>query len=91
MLMLWSLAKSWAKEQGYISFREKTNDKENQYDYYWGKEDNPTVTGLATSVSKLTTQIYNHMTSNQHLEYQIQYKESLSKTDINHNGLSAQW
>jgi hypothetical protein len=89
--MLWSLVKSWAKEQGYTSFREKTDGQENQYDYYWGKENDPNVTGLATSVSKLATQIYNHMTSNQNLEYQIKYKESLSKTDIDHNGLSTQW
>jgi hypothetical protein len=91
--MKWSFIKSWAKDNGYTSFREKTDNKNNpnEYDYYWCKEDNPTVTGLATSVSKLTTQIYNHMTSNQHLEYQIQYKESLSKTDIDYNGLSAQW
>lgn len=89
--MQWSLIKSWAKEHGYTSFREKTKDTENQYDYYWGQADDPSVTGLATSVSKLATQIYNHMTINQHIEYQNKYKQFLSKQDIDHNGFSGQW
>lgn len=89
--MQWSLVKTWAKQQGYTSFREKTNDQENQYDYYWGKEDDPSVTGLATSVSKLAAQIYNHVTDNEHINYQHEYKESLSKQDIDYNGLSKQW
>ena len=73
--MQWSLVKSWAKQHGYTSFREKTKDQDNQYDYYWGKEEDPSVTGLAISVSKLATQIYNHMTNDQHHEYQLNYKE----------------
>lgn len=89
--MLWSHIKSWAKDNGYSSFREKINGQDNQYDYYWGKEDDPAVTGLATSVSKLATQIYNHMTYNQHIEYQLTYKQSLSQQDIDHNELSTQW
>lgn len=89
--MQWSLIKSWAKQQGYTSFREKTTNQDNQYDYYWGKEDDPSVSGLATSVSKLATQIYNHITDGQHANYQKEYKEILSTQDIDHNGLSAQW
>ena len=91
--MLWSHVKSWAKENGYTSFREKTDriDNPNQYDYYWGKDDDPCVTGMAISVSKLATQIYNHMTDNIHLEYQETYQLEQSKQDIDHNGLSAQW
>ena len=89
--MLWSHTKSWAKENGYSSFREKVDGQDNQYDYYWSKDDDPVVSGLATSVSKLAIQIYNHLTNDQYLQYQKEYKESLSKQDIDHNGLSAQW
>lgn len=89
--MQWSLIKTWAKQQGYTTFREKTTDQKNQYDYYWGKEDDPTVSGLATSVSKLATQIYNHITNDQYFNYQQKYKEIVLKQDIDHNGLSKQW
>lgn len=89
--MQWSMIKSWAKDRGYETFREKTIDKDNQYDYYWGKIDDPCVTGMAISVSKLATQIYNHMTDNIHVEYQETYQLEQSKQDIDHNGLSAQW
>lgn len=89
--MQWSLVKSWAKGYGYTSFREKTQGQDNQYDYYWAKEDDPAITGLATSVSKLATQIYNHITDNKHIDYQKEYKQLLSTQDIDHNGLSGQW
>lgn len=89
--MQWSLVKSWAKQHGYTSFREKTIEGSNQYDYYWAKEDDPAVTGLATSVSKLALAIYNHITDNQHILYQTRYKEQLSQQDIDHDELSSQW
>lgn len=89
--MQWSLIKSWAKDNGYTSFREKTDGQPNQYDYYWAKEDDPTATGLATSVSKLATQIYNHITSDKYMQYQTDFKEGSAKEDINHNELSGQW
>jgi hypothetical protein len=84
--MQWSLIKSWAKEHGYTSFREKTKDPENpnQYDYYWGKENDPSVTGMTNSVSKLATDIYNDMTDNEFIEYQKQYKEDLIAGRINY-------
>ena len=83
--MLWSHTQSWAKKNGYSSFREKVDGQDNQYDYYWGKEDDPSVSGLATSVSKLATEIYNHLTNDQYIEYQKEYKESLSTQDIKHD------
>lgn len=86
--MQWSIIKSWAKEKGYETFREKTTEKTNQYDYYWGSINDPSVSGMTTSVSKLATNIFNHMTNNQYCEYQTEYKEKQSKTDINHNELS---
>ena len=91
--MKWSLIKSWAKDHGYTSFREKTDrvDNPNQYDYYWGKIDDPSVTGCAISVSKLATDIYNHMTDNRFLEHQKQYQLKQSKEDIDHNELSGSW
>lgn len=86
--MKWSLVKSWAKENGYTSFREKTDriDNPNNYDYYWGRDDDPSATGLAISVSKVATDIYNHMTNNKFIEYQQQYQK-----EIDHNELTGSW
>jgi hypothetical protein len=78
--MLWTQVKSWAKDHGYSSFREKVKDEDNKYDYYWAKDDDPTVTGLSTSVSKLAKDIYNHITKNAHIKYQEEY--ILNKEDI---------
>ena len=85
--MKWSLIKSWAKENGYTSFREKTDrvDNPNEYDYYWGRADDPSVTGVAISVSKLAKDIYNHMTDNRFVEHQQRYEEQLSQQDIQHD------
>ena len=85
--MKWSLIKSWAKNHGYTSFREKTTDPNNpnDYDYYWGKIDDPAVTGMAISVSKLAIDIYNHMTDNVHIEYQTQYKKESEQKEVNHS------
>lgn len=85
--MKWSLIKSWAKDHGYTSFREKTTDPNNpnSYDYYWGKTDDPAVTGMAISVSKLATDIYNHITDNKFLEHQTRYQEQLSQQEITHD------
>lgn len=83
--MQWNLIKSWAKNQGYDVFREKSSSSdENRYDYYWGKIEDPYATGLATSVSKLSTQIYNHMTNNIWVEYQQQVQEEKKNKEIDH-------
>lgn len=91
--MNWSNIKKWAKDQGYSCLREKNIEPshQNEYDYYWGKVDDASVSGLAISVSKLATQIYNHITNDSHLEYQEQYRILQSKQDIDHNGISQQW
>lgn len=91
--MQWSLVKSWAKDNGYTSFREKSDrvDDKSKYDYYWGKVDDPSVSGLATSVSKLAAQIYNHISNNEHIEYQEEYKTKASEQDINHNDFKEGW
>ena len=48
--MLWTEIKRWAKEKGYVSFREKTTHENNpnDYDYYWGKEDDPLLVAFLT-------------------------------------------
>lgn len=89
--MQWSLVKSWAKTNGYVSFREKIEGMDNRYDYYWSKDDDVNATGIASSVSKLAAAIYNHMTNDKYQEYQIKYQEKLIESDINHNDLSGQW
>lgn len=84
--MQWSLIKTWAKEHGYTSFREKTKDPNNpnNYDYYWGKENDPSVTGMTNSVSKLATDIYNHMTDYKWLDYQEEYKKKIINETIDY-------
>jgi len=77
--MLWTQVRSWAKDKGYTTFREKNkNSEDNSYDYYWADND-PTATGLSISVSKLAKDIYNHMTDNKFVMYQAAYE--LNKED----------
>jgi hypothetical protein len=64
--------KSWAKTWGYSILKEK-DDSINGASYYWSKNDDPNVTGVALSVSKVATAIYNHMTENKWLEHQQNY------------------
>lgn len=70
--------KRWAKDWGYTIIKDK-GDEENgdPVQYYWSKDDDPSVTGVAPSVSKVATAVYNHMTDNKWLEYQQQYKENM--------------
>jgi len=78
-MFLWTEVRSWAKKNGYTSFREKISGSDNRYDYYWAKENDPTATGLSSSVSKLAADIYNHITDNKYLDYQAAY--DLNKED----------
>lgn len=82
--MLWKEIKMWAKDQGYKADRKKINNTENSYHYTWSKIDDHSVSGEATSVSKLATAIYNHRTNNAHIEYQTQYKIDQANKDISH-------
>lgn len=67
--------KTWAKRWGYSIIKEK-DDSINGASYYWCKEDDPNVTGVALSVSKVATSIFNHITEDKWLEHQKQYKEN---------------
>jgi hypothetical protein len=72
--MLWKEIKSWAKSKGYETIKDKDDGQ-----YYWAKldSDEPDASGVAKSVSKLATAIYNHMTNNKWIEHQKQYQENL--------------
>ena len=72
--MLWKEIKSWAKSKGYETLKDKDDNQ-----YYWAKldSDDPNASGVAGSVSKLATAIFNHMTDNKWVEHQKQYKENL--------------
>jgi hypothetical protein len=68
--------KKWAKEKGY----EVIKDKEDGL-YYWAKLDaGPDASGVAKSVSKVATAIFNHMTEDKWVEHQTKFKEA--KADI---------
>lgn len=76
--MLWSEIKKWAKDQGYQIVKEK-DDSVNGASYYWSKIDNPSVSGVSISVSKVATAIFNNLTDNKWVEHQQQYKTSLNE------------
>ena len=64
--------KIWAKRWGYSIIKEK-DDSINGASYYWCKNDDLNVTGVALSVSKLATAIFNDLTENKWLEHQHNY------------------
>lgn len=66
--------KKWAKTKGY----EVIKDKEDGL-YYWAKLDaGPEASGVAKSVSKVATAIFNHLTDNKWTEHQINFKTEQS-------------
>lgn len=82
--MLWKEVKSWCKEKGYRADRTKVDGTDNHYDYTWVKIDDVSISGTATSVSKLACAIFNHITDNKHVEYQIAYQQKIAEKDIDH-------
>jgi hypothetical protein len=77
--MLIKEIKTWAKNHGYnVSKNKDTNE------YTWSKLDSndPNDGGIALSVSKLATQIYNHLTNNKWVEHQEEFKKNFSPKKI---------
>jgi hypothetical protein len=72
--MIWTEIRSWAKNKGYSIIKDK-DDSINGASYYWCKNDDTSVTGVALSVSKVALAIYNHSTDNKWLEHQKEYNE----------------
>jgi hypothetical protein len=64
--------KSWAKSKGYTIIKEK-DDSVNGASYYWCKDSDSNITGVALSVSKVATAIYNDLTNYKWLKHQKQY------------------
>lgn len=62
--------KKWAKNLGYDTIKDKDDGK-----YYWTKSGSNDInsSGVATSVSKLAKEIYNHYTDNKWLDHQKEY------------------
>ena len=74
--MMISEIKKWAKEKGY----EVIKDKEDGL-YYWAKLDaGPDASGVSKSVSKVATAIFNHLTEDKWVEYQLKFKEEKEYT-----------
>lgn len=78
--MLWKEIKSWAKDKGYKTDRSKIDGKTNSYNYVWSKIDDPSISGTATSVSKVAFAVYNHITNNKYLDYQQSYTKKPDDT-----------
>jgi hypothetical protein len=69
--MKWTEIKKWAERWGYETLKEKNTEN-----YLWTKKDDPSVTGISIGVGQLATDIYNHMTNNEWVEYQKSYKKN---------------
>ena len=78
--MLWGEIKRWSKDKGYETIKDKDDDQ-----YYWAKldSDDPNASGVAKSVSKLATAIFNHLTDNEFVDHQKLYKENLELKKAN--------
>ena len=70
-----SEVKKWAKDKGYTVIKDKGNEENDEpVTYYWYKNDDENICGMEPSVSKVATAVFNHLTNNQWLEYQKNYK-----------------
>ena len=71
--MIISEVKKWAKSLGYDAVKSKEDNQ-----YYWKKSDsnNADDCGIATSVSKLARQIFNHYTDNKWVDHQNEYDKN---------------
>lgn len=78
--MLWKEIKTWAKSKGYETIKDKDDNK-----YYWAKlaSSDTNASGVATSVSKLATAIFNHLTNNEWIDHQTKYKDNLELKKAN--------
>ena len=76
--MNWTNIKRWAKDKGYKVDREKSGDEANPYNYEWYLKSDSSVSGTTNSLSKVATDIFNHLTNNKHLEYQQKAKQELA-------------
>lgn len=65
--------KRWAKEKGYSITKEKNED--GTHKYLWSKISDASVSGTVTSVSKVATAIFNHLTDNKWVDHQTKFKE----------------
>ena len=86
--MTFTAIRSWAKTHGY-SIKKTVIDNGNgstTNQYHWSKSDsnNPSDSGISSSVSKVARAIYNHMTDNKWVEYQKEYDERISKGEIDY-------
>jgi hypothetical protein len=78
-MMTFSAIRSWAKSKGYSAV--KVGDG----DYKWaksGETQDSTNSGSVTSVRKLATAIYNHITNNQWVEYQEEYRKKKELEEV---------
>jgi len=71
-----SEVKKWAKEKGYTVIKDKGDEeKDEAVTYYWYKTDDKNICGMAPSVSKVATAVFNNLTDNKWVEYQEQYRK----------------
>lgn len=80
--MIWKEVKTWAIKNGYSVNREKIDQNQNKYNYFWEEKYNPNNKGQADSVLNLAIQIYNSITDYKHVAYQEEYKKNKLMNDI---------
>ncbi len=77
--------KRWAKTFGYSIIKDKGDEeKDEPTQYYWSKNDDVNVTGVAPSVSKVAKAIFNHISEDKWLDHQKEYedKKSIAKFEV---------
>ena len=84
--MIISEVKKWAKGLGYEVVKSKDDNQ-----YYWkqSNSDNADDCGVASSVNKLATAIYNHHTNYKWLDHQQEYQKNkeIKKANISDYGI----
>ena len=79
--MLFKEIKTWGNKLGYKVVKENKDPVE----YSWTKLDSsdPNASGVAKSVSKLATAIFNHLTNNEWVDHQTKYRDNLELKKAN--------
>lgn len=73
--MKFTEVRKWAKKRGF-SVKKQEDDSINGASYYWTNIEDPNITGVSLSVSKLARDIFNLLSSNKWLDHQKTYAEN---------------
>lgn len=67
--MLWSEVRKYASKNGYQTLKMPDG-------YSWAKIDDPAISGVSKSISKLARDIYNNITNNDYVQHQAVFDQN---------------